>query len=74
VRVGRNPGDGAIDTAGRVWIPNKNDGTVSRIDPETNTVVETVPVVTAPFVTNEAFGDVWVPDQAGDQVWRLHVD
>ena len=72
VRVGRNPGDGAIDAAGRVWVPNKGDGTVSRIDPATNTVVETVQVGGAPFVINEAFGDVWVPDNTGSQVARLH--
>jgi YVTN family beta-propeller protein len=73
VGVGINPGDGAIDGAGRVWIPNKNSGTVSRIDPATNTVAETVTVGGAPFVINEAFGDVWVPDNIGTTVARLHV-
>jgi YVTN family beta-propeller protein len=73
VRVGVNPGDGAIDTKGRVWIPNKADGTVSRIDPGTNSVVETVTVGGAPFVTNEAFGDVWAPDNTGTSVARIHV-
>ena len=72
VRVGVNPGDGAIDTSGRVWIPNKAGGTVSRIDPATNRVVETVKVGGAPFVTNEAFGDVWAPDNTGTTVARLH--
>lgn len=72
VRVGVNPGDGAIDTKGRVWIPNKADGTVSRIDPGSNRVVETVNVGGAPFVTNEAFGDVWAPDNTGTTVARLH--
>ena len=72
VRVGVNPGDGAIDTHGRIWIPNKADGTVSRIDPATNRVVETVKVGGAPFVTNEAFGDVWAPDNTGTTVARLH--
>lgn len=73
VTVGRLPGDGAIDAAGRVWIPNKSDGTVSRIDPATDTVVETVTVGGAPFVVNEAFGDVWVPDNTGSSVFRLHL-
>jgi hypothetical protein len=27
----------------------------------------------APFVLNEAFGDVWAPDNIGTQVARLHV-
>jgi YVTN family beta-propeller protein len=73
VRVGRTPGDGAIDAAGRVWIPNKRDGTVSRIDPATNRVVETIQVGGSPFVLNEAFGDVWAPDSTSSQVVRLHV-
>ena len=71
--VGVNPGDGTVDGKGRVWIPNKNDGTVSRIDPAANAVVETVRVGGTPFVANAAFGDVWVPDAAGDTVARLHV-
>lgn len=69
--VGRDPGDGAIDDAGRVWIPNKGDGTVSRIDPATDAVAETVPVGGTPFVTIAAFGDVWVPDYAGATIDRL---
>ena len=73
VRVGRTPGDGAIDAAGRVWIPNKGDGTVSQIDPATNRVVETVQVGGSPFVLNEAYGDVWAPDSTSSQVARLHV-
>jgi YVTN family beta-propeller protein len=72
VRVGVNPGDGAIDTEGRIWIPNKADGTVTRIDPASNRVAETVRVGGAPFVTNEAFGDVWAPDNTGNTVARLH--
>jgi hypothetical protein len=27
----------------------------------------------SPFVTNEAFGDVWVPDGTDTTVSRLHV-
>ncbi len=73
VAVGVNPGDGAIDAGGQVWIPNKADGTVSRIDPEANAVVETVRVGGTPFVVNAAFGDVWVPDSSGRTLSRLHL-
>ena len=71
VRLGHNPGDGAIAPNGSVFVPNKDDGTVSRIDPRTNRVTATIRVGGAPFVINEAFGDVWVPDNVGTQVWRL---
>jgi YVTN family beta-propeller protein len=73
VAVGISPGDGAVDAHGRIWIPNKGDGTVSRIDPASNRVVETVKVGGAPFVLNEAFGDVWAPDYTGSRVARLHI-
>ena len=73
VKVGVSPGDGAIDDAGRVWIPNKGEGTVTRIDPATNQVVETVKVGGTPFVVNAAFGDVWAPNYGGAEVDRLHV-
>jgi YVTN family beta-propeller protein len=74
VTVGHLPGDGAVDTTGQVWIPNKSDGTVMRIDPARNRVAETVHVGGAPFVLNEAFGDIWVPDNTGTKVLRLHGD
>lgn len=74
VTVGRLAGDGAIDDKGRVWIPNKADGTITRIDPATSSIVETVQVGGTPFVVNAAFGDVWVPDYAANTVARLHAD
>ena len=33
---------------GQEWIPNMGDGTISRIDPATNTVVDTVPATPRP--------------------------
>lgn len=72
VAVGVSPGDGAIDDAGRVWIPNKTSGTVTRIDPATNRVAETVHVGGTPFVLNAAFGDVWAPNYGAAEVDRLH--
>jgi len=54
------------------WIPNLLDNTVSRIDPATNTVVDTIPVGSRPFVLRVAFGDVWVASFGANDVWRLH--
>ena len=56
---------------GLVWIPNRLDNTVSRVDPATNRVVDTFRVGTSPFVLNVAFGDVWAASFGGDDVWRL---
>ena len=74
VSLGHTANDGSIDGAGRVWIPNKIDGTVTRIDPATNTVAETVKVGGQPFVVNSAFGDMWAADNVGPWLFRLHVE
>ena len=47
--------------------------TVSRIDPATNTVIQTIPVGIKPFPAANAFGDIWVPSAGGTEVYRLHV-
>ncbi|TMG37227.1 MAG: hypothetical protein E6H92_08660 [Chloroflexi bacterium] len=43
IAVGDRPGTAAVG-AGAVWVPNTGAGTVSRIDPSTNRVVQTVRV------------------------------
>jgi YVTN family beta-propeller protein len=74
VEVGSQPVDGAIGPDGLVWIPNRDDNTVSRIDPATNAVVDTTRLGPTPFVLNTAFGDVWAPSWGGRDVWRLHIE
>jgi streptogramin lyase len=71
VQTGTQPVDGAVAPDGLVWIPNLQDGTVTRIDPATAHVVGSLRVGAMPFVVNVAFGDVWAPDFGGRQVWRL---
>ena len=60
-------GDGPEDVvvgAGAVWVANRLDGTVSRIDPETNEVVKTIEVGNAPSGLAFADGRVWLTVQA----------
>ena len=52
--------------AGAVWVANASDGTVSRIDPETNEVVKTIEVGNAPAGIAVSDGLVWVSVQAPD--------
>jgi YVTN family beta-propeller protein len=47
-----------------VWVANSADGTVSRIDLETNQVVATIPVGNAPADIAVVDGAVWVTVQA----------
>jgi DNA-binding beta-propeller fold protein YncE len=43
IKVGIRPGIPAV-TANAVWVPNTGDGTVSKIDPQTNNVVATLKI------------------------------
>jgi YVTN family beta-propeller protein len=72
IRVGRGPENPAVAPDGTVFVPNVFDDTVSRIDPATNSVIETIPVGVKPFPAASAFGDIWVPSSGGTEVYRLH--
>jgi YVTN family beta-propeller protein len=52
--------------AGAVWIVNRGDATVSRIDPETNEVVETIALAHRPVGIAVLEDTVWVAIQALD--------
>ena len=71
IKVGSHPSDGTRGPDGLEWIPLMGDGAIVRIDPATDKVVDTVPLVGRPFVARTAFGSVWVGDFAGTQLWRL---
>ena len=49
--------------AGAVWVANSGDGTVSRIDPSTNSVVATIRVGNSPLGIAVGAGYVWVTVQ-----------
>jgi YVTN family beta-propeller protein len=63
VPVGANPTTIAV-TSDAVWVVNKDDGTLSRIDPETNQVERTVPIGEAPDGIVFAEGLLWVTVQS----------
>ena len=58
---------------GIVWIPHRTGTKVTRIDPATNSVVDTIEVGPGPFVLNEGFGDIWAPSYGGADVRRIRV-
>jgi hypothetical protein len=71
IPVGNRPADGTRGPDGLEWIPNLGDGTITRIDPATDKVVDTLSGPGHPFVMRTAFGSVWVGDFQGTQVWRF---
>ena len=58
----RDPSGIAVG-AGSVWVANSLSGTVSRIDPGTDSVTKTIPVGGAPHSVAVAGGRVWVSVQ-----------
>src|SRR5262245_44460045 len=76
IDVGGRPW-GVATGGGAVWIANETDGTVSRIDPATNTVVwrarldQDPPPSTNPVGVAFGGGSVWAADNGSDKVWRL---
>jgi YVTN family beta-propeller protein len=59
ITVGKGPTDIAVG-AGSVWVANYLDGTVSKIDPATNSVVDTIAVGGWPEHIAARQGGVWV--------------
>ena len=60
-------GDGPTDVAfaeGAVWVANAAEGSISRVDPETNEVVDTIPVGNPLGGMTVSEGLAWVSVQA----------
>jgi YVTN family beta-propeller protein len=65
VAVGQSPG-GLAYGAGALWATNATDGTVSRVDPATHTVVQTIHEVGAdPTAVTVSGQEVWVANGDG---------
>ena len=62
IAVGAQPVSVAADESA-VWVANAGNGTVSRIDPETNQVVRTIAIGHTPAGLTLADGLVWVAVQ-----------
>ena len=56
---------------GAAWVANRLDGTVSRIDPETNSVTATVLTGNGPDAVAVDPGGIWVSNQFGGNVVRI---
>jgi YVTN family beta-propeller protein len=56
---------------GSVWVANHHGGSVTRIDPDTNEVVATIPLGEGPGRLTTGYGYVWVDDYNGGGFWRI---
>jgi streptogramin lyase len=64
------PVEGATAPDGTLWIPSKQSNTITRIDPELNRVLGTLPAGPGAYVAHRAFGSMWVSSYAGADVRR----
>jgi virginiamycin B lyase len=71
IPVGANPLASAWVSA-QLWVPNIDDGTVSIIDPATNSVRTTLAVGKQPLAIAENGGDAWVSSSFDGELWRIH--
>ena len=63
---------GMVDTGFRsVWVANGSAGTVSRIDPNTNSVVKTIALQPGVFGLRTGNGAVWVTNSAENTLSRI---
>lgn len=72
IPVGAGPVDVLVGQDA-VWVANAAQGTVSRIDPATNTVAATIRVGRNPVRLAVGFGSIWVANETSQTVSRIDV-
>ncbi len=74
IKVGKRPVGIAVGRA-LAWVTDRDEGTVSRIDPDTNQLVgPPIRVGRAPIGVRSGEGSVWVAVSGDDQVARIDPD
>jgi streptogramin lyase len=62
---------GALAADGTLWIPDKQESVVYRVDPKRRRVVDSFAAGAGAFFALRAFGSMWVTSYAGDDAWRF---
>jgi streptogramin lyase len=68
---GRTLAQGAMAADGTLWVPDKEQNVVHRVDPASATVLDSFEAGPGAFFALPAFGSMWVASYAGDDVWRF---
>ena len=71
VNVGLSP-DGLAYGGASLWVTNRTDGTVSRVDPKIRAVVQTIKVGASPVAITVTAHDVWVANFDDGTVSRIN--
>jgi streptogramin lyase len=70
LEVGRTLAQGARAPDGTLWIPDKEQSVVYRIDPKPARVIDSFPAGPGAYFALRAFGSMWVTSYAGSDVRR----
>ena len=71
LEIGRTLAQGAVAPDGTIWVPDKEQNLVYRIDPGRRRVVDSFPAGPGAYVTLHAYGSMWVTSYAGRDVRRF---
>lgn len=71
LEVGRTLATGAVAPDGTIWVPDKEQNIVYRIDPGRQRVLDSFPAGPGAFVTLRAYASMWVTSYAGRDVRRF---
>ena len=71
LHVGRTLAQGAAARDGTIWVPDKEQSVVYRIDPVRERVVGSFPAGPGAYLALRAFGSMWVLSYAGADVRRF---
>jgi len=71
LEVGRTLAQGALAPDGTIWVPDKEQNIVYRVDPSRRRVVDSFPAGPGAYVTLRAYGSMWVTSYAGRDVRRF---
>jgi len=71
LEVGRTLATGAVAPGGTIWVPDKEQNIVYRIDPARQRVLDSFPAGPGAYVALPAYGSMWVTSYAGRDVRRF---
>ena len=71
LHVGRTLAQGAVAPDGTIWMPDKEQSVVYRIDPEHEQVIDSFPAGPGAFLALRGFGSMWVLSYGGADVRRF---
>ena len=71
---GRTLSGGALAPDGTIWVPDKEQDVIYRVDPKTAAVVDSFPAGRGAFSALRSNGSMWVTNYAGSDVWRFRAN